>query len=157
MSKPLRTAIEEKVNVTLVIWVLVLGSANSGDSVESPLPCSEPEAQGVSSAGVVAFVAAADRLDSMNSFMLVRHGHIVSQGWWAPYEPGTKRETYSLSKSFISTAVGMAIAEGKLRIDDEVLKFFPNDAPAEPSANLKAMRLRDLLCMSTGQEGGASV
>ncbi len=39
---------------------------------------------------------------------------------------------YSLSKSFTSTAVGLAIAEGKLSLDDEVLKFFPDDAPAEP-------------------------
>ena len=43
---------------------------------------------------------------------------------------------YSLSKSFTSTAVGLAIAEGKLSLDDEVLKFFPEDAPAEPSKNL---------------------
>jgi CubicO group peptidase (beta-lactamase class C family) len=139
------------------IGTLVFGCVSSGHSAEFSLPHSEPESQGVSSAAVLSFVEAADRLDSMNGFMLVRHGHIVSQGWWAPYEPGTKREIYSLSKSFISTACGMAIAEGKLGIDDEVFKVFPNDAPNEPSENLKAMRVRDLLCMSTGQEGGVSV
>jgi hypothetical protein len=58
---------------------------------------------------------------------------------------------YSLSKSFTSTAVGLAINEGKLSLDDEVLKFFPDAAPAAPSDNLKAMRVRDLLTMSTGQ------
>jgi len=42
---------------------------------------------------------------------------------------GDKRELYSLSKSFTATAVGLAIAEGNLRIDDDVLKFFPDDAP----------------------------
>jgi hypothetical protein len=57
-----------------------------------------------------------------------------------------------LSKSFTATAVGLAVAEGKLKLDDEVLKFFPEDAPAEPSANLKAMRVTDLLRMSTGQQ-----
>jgi CubicO group peptidase (beta-lactamase class C family) len=57
---------------------------------------------------------------------------------------------FSLSKSFTSTAVGLAIAEGKLSVEDPVLKFFPDEAPAEPSANLKAMRVRDLLTMSTG-------
>ena len=46
----------------------------------------------------------------------------------------------------------MAIAEGKLSLDDEVLKFFPDDAPAEPSGNLKAMRVSDLLRMSTGHQ-----
>jgi hypothetical protein len=59
---------------------------------------------------------------------------------------------FSLSKSFTSTAVGLAVAEGKLSVDDPVLKFFPKDAPAEPSANLKAMRISDLLRMSTGQQ-----
>ena len=57
---------------------------------------------------------------------------------------------YSLSKSFTSTAVGLAVAEGKLKVDDPVLGFFPDEAPAQPSANLKAMRVRDLLTMSTG-------
>jgi hypothetical protein len=57
---------------------------------------------------------------------------------------------YSLSKSFTSTAVGLAISEGKLSLDDEVLKFFAEDAPSDPSANLKAMRVRDLLIMSAG-------
>lgn len=58
---------------------------------------------------------------------------------------------FSLSKSFTSTAVGLAIAEGKFAVDDPVLKFFPDDAPAQPSANLSAMRVRDLLTMATGQ------
>ena len=84
--------------------------------------------------------------------MLVRHGHVVAEGWWAPYAAEAPHSLFSLSKSFTSTAVGMAIAEGKLSLDDEVLKFFPDDAPAEPSANLKAMRVSDLLRMSTGQQ-----
>src|SRR5690606_10381493 len=49
-----------------------------------------------------------------------------------------------------STAVGLAIAEGKLSLDDRVLPFFPDETPAEPSRNLQAMRVRDLLTMSTG-------
>jgi CubicO group peptidase (beta-lactamase class C family) len=117
------------------------------------LPRSSPEEQGVSSAGVLAFVEAADTgIDAMNSFMLVRHGYVVAEGWWAPYNAESPHTLWSLSKSFTSTAVGLAIAEGKLNLDDEVLKFFPEQAPAEPSANLKAMRVRDLLCMATGHQ-----
>ena len=118
-----------------------------------PLPRSAPEAQGVSSVAVLAFVDAADaKVDVMNSFMLVRHGHVVAEGWWTPYDAKSRHELYSLSKSFTSTAVGMAVAEGKLSIDDTVTSFFPDDAPKEPSANLKNMRVRDLLCMSTGHQ-----
>ncbi len=82
--------------------------------------------------------------------MLVRHGQVVAEGWWAPYAADEPHMLYSLSKSFTSTAVGLAVAEGKLKVDDPVLSFFPDEAPAEPSANLKAMRVRDLLTMSTG-------
>ncbi|HVS40289.1 MAG TPA: serine hydrolase [Gemmataceae bacterium] len=117
------------------------------------LPRSSPEAQGVSSAGVLAFVEAADKnIDAMNSFMLLRHGHVVAEGWWAPYDAEAPHSLYSLSKSFTSTAVGLAVSEGKFSLDDPILKFFPQDAPAEPSNNLKAMRVSDLLRMSTGQQ-----
>ena len=117
------------------------------------LPRSAPEAQGVSSSAILDFIEAADRdIDAMHGFLLVRHGHVVAEGWWRPYDAQTPHILFSLSKSFTSTAVGLAIAEGKLGIDDEVLKFFPEDAPADPSANLKSMRVRDLLRMATGHQ-----
>ena len=117
------------------------------------LPRSTPERQGISSSAVLAFVEAADKeIDAMHSFMLVRHGQVVAEGWWGPYDAETPHVLYSLSKSFTSTAVGLAIAERKLSLDDEVLKFFPEDAPAGPSANLRAMRVRDLLRMSAGHQ-----
>ena len=117
------------------------------------LPHSTPERQGISSAAVLAFVQRADsEIDAMHSFMLVRHGHVVAAGWWNPYDSATPHMLYSLSKSFTSTAVGLAISEGKLSLDDPVLKFFPEDAPADPSPNLQAMRVRDLLRMATGHQ-----
>ncbi len=82
--------------------------------------------------------------------MVLRHGHVLAEGWWAPYDAATPHELYSLSKSFTSTAVGLAVADGKLSVDDPVLKHFPEEAPGEASPNLKAMRVRDLLTMSTG-------
>ena len=137
-----------KVLSTLALAALA-GTAYAGTG----LPRSTPEAQGVSSSAVQAFVEAADKqIDALHSFMLVRHGHVVAEGWWAPYSADGPHMLFSLSKSFTSTAVGLAAAEGKLSIDDPVLKFFPDEAPAEPSANLKAMRLSDLLRMSTGHQ-----
>lgn len=104
---------------------------------EQSLPRSTPEAQGVSSAAILEFVRAADQnVDTMNSFMLVRHGEVVAECWWTPYTAETPHVLYSLSKSFTSTAVGLAIHEGKLSLDDEVTQFFPDDLPAEPSNNL---------------------
>lgn len=122
------------------------------------LPRSTPERQGISSADILDFVDTADKqIDTMNSFMLIRHGSVVAEGWWGPYDAQTPHVLYSLSKSFTSTAVGLAIAEGKMSLDDQVLKFFPDNAPADPSANLKAMRVRDLLRMATGNQTEAPI
>jgi CubicO group peptidase (beta-lactamase class C family) len=148
-----------KTQMGSITVALLLGgvASNRGAETSASLPRATPEAEGVSSAAVLEFVEAADRqIDAMNSFMLVRHGAVVAEGWWAPYDAASNHELYSLSKSFTSTAVGLAIAEGKLSLDDTVLKFFPEDAPAEPSANLRAMRVRDLLCMSAGHQDETS-
>jgi CubicO group peptidase (beta-lactamase class C family) len=116
------------------------------------LPRSTPEEQGISSSAILSFVDGAEqKVDAVHSFMIVRHGHVVSEGWWAPYAADEPHVLYSLSKSFTSTAVGLAIAEGKLSLDDTLLKIFPEEAPASPSKNLSSMRVRDLLRMSSGQ------
>lgn len=139
-------------NAIALFFSVVVGSTGAWQSI-STLPRSAPEAQGVSSRALLDFVEAADReFDAMNSMMLIRHGRVIPEGWWTPYNAQSNHELYSLSKSFTSTAVGIAVAEGLLSVDDPVLKLFPNDAPDDPSGNLKAMRVRDLLCMSTGHQ-----
>jgi CubicO group peptidase (beta-lactamase class C family) len=132
-----------------LVIVLLACSSSAGNQ---PLPRSTPEAQGISSQAIGDFVSAVDKIDTLHSFMLVRHGRVIAEGWWKPEGPDKPHVLHSLSKSFNSTAVGLAIAEGKLSLDDPVLKFFPGDAPGEPSENLKAMKVRDLLTMSCGHE-----
>ena len=125
----------------------------AGARAATSLPRSTPEAQGVSSKAVAEYIEAADRqVNTMHSFMLVRHGHVIAEAWWKPEAADKPHTFWSLSKSFNATAVGLAIAEGKLSLDDPVLKFFPADAPADPSDNLKAMTVRDLLTMTCGHE-----
>ena len=115
------------------------------------LPRSTPEAEGVASAGILAFLAAAAQAKiELHGFMLARHGRVVAEGWWQPYGPQFKHTLYSLSKSFTSTAVGFAVAEGRLTVNDKVTKFFPDDLPATVSENLAALRVRDLLSMAVG-------
>lgn len=135
----------------IVIYLLAVNSIAVAGSV--PLPRQSPESQGVSSAAIREFVEMANvKIDTLHSFMLVRHGAVVAEGWWKPESPDKPHVLHSLSKSFCSTAVGLAVSDGKLSIDDPVLKFFPDDAPEMPSEKLKQMRVRDLLTMSTGHE-----
>src|SRR5262249_23647037 len=85
-----------------------------------------------------------------HSLMLIRRGHVVAEGWWSPYRAEAIHTLYSLSKSFTSTAVGLAVAEGKLKVSDPVTAFFPDDLPEKISDNLSALRVKDLLTMSVG-------
>lgn len=120
-------------------------------SATAPLPRSTPESEGIASSAILAFIDAAEReLESLHSFMLLRHGAVVAEGWWEPYAAQHPHMLFSLSKSFTSTAVGLAVAEGRLSVDDRVLDFFPEEAPPVVSKNLKAMRVHHLLSMSTG-------
>ncbi|MHC1768835.1 MAG: serine hydrolase domain-containing protein [Verrucomicrobiia bacterium] len=139
--------------ITLLVVQLCALAVISIGQPTTQLPRSAPEAQGVASTALLEFVNALDqRIEGMHSLMIVRHGQVIAEGWWAPYAAEHNHVLYSLSKSFTSTAVGFAVAEGKLSIDDEVLKFFPGEGPSDPGANLKAMRVRDLLTMSTGHQ-----
>lgn len=125
---------------------------------EKALPRATPESQGVSSTAVAEFIRSADKdVNSMHSFMLVRHGKVVAEAWWEPEAADKPHVMWSLSKSFTSTAVGLAVQEGKLSVDDEVIKFFPDRVPADASPNLKAMRVKDLLTMSTGHQDEVSL
>jgi CubicO group peptidase (beta-lactamase class C family) len=117
------------------------------------LPRSAPEAQGVSSQGVLSFIEAANcEIKYLHSFMLLRHGHVIAEGWWAPYQRDERHILFSLSKSFTSTAIGFAVQEGLLSLDDAVASFFPEDTPADASDHLKAMTLRHILAMAGGQD-----
>lgn len=87
----------------------------------------------------------------MHSIMILRHGKVITEGWWSPYRPDLKHTLYSLSKSFTSTAIGFAVAEKKLTVNDKVISFFPDKLPQTVSENLAQLTIKDLLSMSVGQ------
>lgn len=103
------------------------------------------------SKAIVDFIAAADaQLDSLHSLMILRHGTVIAEGWWHPYAPQHPHLMFSVSKSFTSTAVGLAIAEGRLQLDDRVIDLLPDDLPATIDTKLDALTVRHLLTMTTG-------
>jgi CubicO group peptidase (beta-lactamase class C family) len=122
-------------------------------SLASSLPRSTPEAEGLSSQGLLALVNALDGgAGEIHSLMLLRHGKVVAEGWWAPYAAEDIHVLYSVSKSFNSTAVGFAVDEGLLSVEDSIVSHFADLAPAAIDPEMAAMRVRDLLIMSTGHE-----
>jgi CubicO group peptidase (beta-lactamase class C family) len=115
------------------------------------LPRSTPETQGIGSGSIQNFVDAADKtIHDIHSVMIVRHGAVVAEGWWQPFEEERNHVLFSLSKSFTSSAIGLAVDEGLLTVNDSVIGFFPDDLPATVSENLAAMTVHHLLAMFTG-------
>ncbi len=127
-------------------------SAARASVLRVTLPRSAPEDQGLSSAALDAFVAALDASEQeIQTVMLLRHGHVVLEEEWSPYRLADPHLLFSVSKSFTSTAVGLAIDAGLLSLDDKVISFFDADElPETISDNLAAMTVWHLLTMTTG-------
>jgi CubicO group peptidase (beta-lactamase class C family) len=116
-------------------------------------PLADPRATGVPAAAVARVLdELAARDVEMHSLMVVRHGHVVAEGWWAPYAPERVHLLYSLSKSFTSSAVGFCVAEGRFSLDARVVDLLPDHVPggAELHPSVAALTVHHLLSMSTG-------
>ena len=136
-----------------VLFLFILSGCKEEQVSTVSLPRSAPSAQGVSSQDILNFLdAAAKSSHEFHSIMILRHGKVVAEGWWNPYKPELRHTLYSTSKSFTATAIGLAVSEKKLSVDDNVISFFPDELPDTISPFLAKMKVKDLLSMSAGQE-----
>ncbi|MEO8184267.1 MAG: serine hydrolase [Deltaproteobacteria bacterium] len=120
-------------------------------AVAQPLPRSTPEAQGLASDDILKLVNALDAgVQEIHSFVMLRHGQVVAEGFWSPYSADDIQVLYSGTKSFNATAVGLLADANMLSVDDLVLSKFPELAPAQPAANMQTMTIKNLLTMATG-------
>ena len=120
-----------------------------------------PESQGVSSGGILRWIETCEQTAAANGFrhgclhgfVILRHGKMIAEGAWAPQDTlNEPHMLYSHSKSFTATAIGFLVDDGKLDVDERIVDFFPDKIPAQPSDNLRQLRVRDLLTMNTGAE-----
>jgi CubicO group peptidase (beta-lactamase class C family) len=140
--------------ITVLMIFIISGLAVdlSGQNINK-LPRSSPESQGVSSAGIIDFLNAVDTGSvELHSFIFIRHGKVIAEGWWSPYGSDYKHVLFSASKTFTATAVGLAVSENKLKVTDRVVSFFPNSLPDSISDYMKEMTVQNLLMMSAGQD-----
>ncbi len=138
-----------------LLLLLVLSGLTVTLRSQSPekLTRSIPELEGVSSAGIIDFLNAIDTgRQEIHSFMFLRHGKVIAEGWWNPYGPDYSHIMYSASKTFTATAIGLAVSENKLKITDKVISFFPYSLPDTAGEFMKELTVRDLLTMSVGQD-----
>jgi len=112
---------------------------------------SQPHVAGISAASVLDFLQAAESQNlDLHTLLIARHGKLAVELYRWPYNSTRPRIGHSLAKSFTSAAVGMVIAEGRLKLTDRVVDFFPEHLPPIVSDNLRAMTVRDLLTMRAG-------
>lgn len=116
------------------------------------LPRSTPAAEGISTQAVINMMDSLMALPEcdIHHVMVVRHGKVVAEMHPAPFRAEDSHTLYSASKTFTSLAVGIAIDENLLRLDDRVMTFFPDKRSNKVSDNMAAMTVRDLLMMAAG-------
>ncbi|MBS4218705.1 serine hydrolase [Bacillus sp. FJAT-49711] len=117
------------------------------------LPRCKPEEQHVSSKSILDFINALESEElEIHSFLYLKNGCVIAEGTWSPYLKEQLHITNSLSKNFTSTAIGLAVEEGKLSLDDSVISFFPEYMTEDIETNLKNLTVYHLLTMTTGQD-----
>ena len=113
---------------------------------------STPEEQGMDSGRLSRMLASIDQesLD-LHSLLIIRHGTIVSETYFQTYHQDTPHELYSVTKSFISTLIGIAIDQGSIDgVDHLVLDYFRDKSYGDQDTLKKAITLENLLTMTTG-------
>ena len=97
---------------------------------------------------VEAFLQALKQEDhAVEAVTVYQNGEILLNHRFIPH---CSRQIYSHTKSFVATAAGMAIDEGKLQLDSRFMDFFPDYAPMVTDQRVFDITLRDLLTMSSG-------
>ncbi len=137
-------------DVIKMMFNAVAGATLCGSAAE--LPRVELEESKFPPAAISAFLDAVASWpeNHMHSFMLLQHGKVLAEGYWAPYRAQDRSSLFSVSKTFTSTAVGFAVQEQKLDISQKVIEFFPEEVTADLTDYQRNLTVQDLLTMESG-------
>ena len=109
-----------------------------------------PESVGIPSQAIRNFILRLQKQKvPMHSILVYRHDCLVTEGYYAPYQPDTLHRMFSISKSFTSIAIGLLADEGKLSLNDPIISYFPDKIPDDVHPWIAAMTIRDMLMMRT--------
>ena len=87
---------------------------------------------------------------STHSVIMARGNKIFFEHYTKPFDKDFSHRMYSVTKSFVSIAIGFLVEDGVISLDDKIVKFFPEDIPENLLENVKNQTVRDMLMMSTG-------
>lgn len=116
-----------------------------------------PEEVGVRPEWVEEYVQEMNRRRKMcHSVLMMRHGKVFAEGYWKPFGPQQLHRMYSVSKSFVSAAVGLLADQGRISLDDRIVTYFPDLLPEQVNPYLERTTIRDMLRMATPYPNGAT-
>lgn len=141
-SEKVKAAVSEK-GIELINFI----------TLAKALPRSDPEKEKINPKAISKYLEAVKSNEQdLHSLMILRNGKVVYEQWFGENAANKTHVMYSVSKTFTSTAIGFAIEEGLLEMEDKVISFFPDKLPKEISPKLQAMEIGHLLTMTVGHD-----
>jgi CubicO group peptidase (beta-lactamase class C family) len=116
---------------------------------------STPEQQGVDSGMLAAMVGnIIQKHMNVHSVTVIRHGYVILDSYFYPYQPTATHDVASVTKSITAAIVGIAIDRGLVKVDQNLLSFFPDERPKNPDDQKQRITIGDLLAMRSGLDCG---
>jgi len=113
---------------------------------------STPEKMGIRSENILKYI---QKLESSrlatHDVIIMRGENIVYEAYWKPFHKDFGHRMYSVTKSFVGIAIGFLEQDGKINLDDEIIKYFPEEAKAQKDENMRRQTIRNMLMMSTAK------
>lgn len=136
---------------------VALAGGNEDENAPIPWPTkswqtSTPEEQGMDSAGLARLIETVGTY-KQDSLMIVRHGKIVAEAYYAPYIAGVSHDLRSVTKSVVGTLTAIQLQKGSLdSADHPLLDLFSDKQIENVDDRKKAMTVQSLLDMTSGIE-----
>lgn len=109
-----------------------------------------PESMGVSSKDIKKYIEVLERTRlSTHDIIIARGNSILYENYWAPFHKNFLHRMYSVTKSYVSLAIGCLEEEGKINLDDKIGKYFPKEIENQKNEDFRNQTIKDMLAMST--------
>ncbi|MBQ3124772.1 MAG: serine hydrolase [Clostridia bacterium] len=111
---------------------------------------STPEKEGIKSSYIKEYIKKLEEYNlSTHSLVIMRHGKVIFEHYWAPFHKDYLHRMYSVTKSFVALAIGFLEQDGKINLDDKIAKYFPEEIKNQLNKYMHNQSIRDMLMMST--------
>lgn len=111
-----------------------------------------PEKVGIKSENILEYIKILeDSRLATHDVLIMRGGKLIYEAYWKPFDKDFKHRMYSVTKSFVSIAIGFLEQEGKISLDDKISKYYAEELKNQPDMNMHNQTIRHMLMMSTAK------